>query len=164
MISLYHKDWPQSRWHLLPSQFVPGSHTPMIEVESTCRSTIQPWRPQCLWWWWTWWWRTLSAGFYLPSVPLHPRARFWRRYSNVYNTCIAPLWNFVKPFHAHLNSNNPNIQFTAQSYSEGHYHFEMQPWLGKRMAPSIHRYSEKLLSQTSTSPTNSTIQQPIRRQ
>ena len=47
----------------------------------------------------------------------HTPPRFWRRYVDDTSTVL------VEPFHAHLNSIDPNIQFTVERESEGQMPF-----------------------------------------
>ena len=54
----------------------------------------------------------MNAGIYYISTLLSSGG-------GVCDTCTALLWNLVEPFYAHLNSIDPNIQFTVESESEG---------------------------------------------
>ena len=45
----------------------------------------------------------------------HTPPRFWRRY--VDDTCTALLRDLVDPFHEHLKSIDPHIQFTVERES-----------------------------------------------
>ena len=51
----------------------------------------------------------------------HTPPRFWRRY--VDDTCAALPHDLVDPFHEHLNSIDPHIQFTVERESRGQLTF-----------------------------------------
>ena len=51
----------------------------------------------------------------------HTPPRFWRRY--VDDTCAALPHDLVDPFHEHLNSIDPHIQFTVERESRGQLPF-----------------------------------------
>ena len=56
-----------------------------------------------------------------PLSSFHTLPHFWRRY--VDDTCTVLPRGLVESFHAHLNSIDPNIQFTVERESEGQLPF-----------------------------------------
>ena len=92
----------------------------------------------------------------------HTPPHFWWRY--VDDKCTVLPRDLVESFHEHLNSIDPNIQFTVERESEGQLPF-LDVLLTREDDGSISTsVFRKPHTQTSTLPMSPTTQQPIRRQ